>query len=226
MLMESLKMSQKSDAPFALPKTPEDGDRLKAAYPSKETLHLLKHRRSTVVKDMIEPGPNDEELGELLSIAARVPDHGKIGPWRFLIFKDEARAKFGEDLVKIYTEKEQAADETRIAFERNRFMRAPLVIGVISSPTPHPKAPKWEQIMSAGAVCQNLLIAASAMGYAAQWLTEWYGFDEDVAKLLGLKDDEQVAGFIYIGSSNCSPLERRRPSLKQRLQHWTGRNRT
>ncbi|TNE57684.1 MAG: nitroreductase [Alphaproteobacteria bacterium] len=214
-------MSQSSNIPLPLPGSPKDGDRLNAAHPNAETLHLLSHRRSTVVKDMREPGPSEEEVGKLLTLAARVPDHGKIGPWRFLVFRDSARARFGERLAKIFTQKEPAADETRIDFERERFLRAPLVIGVISSPVPHPKAPHWEQIMSAGAVCQNLLIAANAMGYAAQWLTEWYGFDDDVAKILGLSESEKVAGFIYIGSTDCQPLERRRPSLTTRVQFWT-----
>ncbi|TNE36806.1 MAG: nitroreductase [Alphaproteobacteria bacterium] len=218
-------MSPKFDAPLLLPKTPADGDRLKAAYPSKETLQLMLHRRSTVVKEMTEPGPSDKELGDLLTIAARVPDHGKIGPWRFLIFKDDARKTFGDRLAEIFSHKEPAADETRIDFERARFLRAPVVIGVISNTVPHPKAPEWEQVLSAGAVCQNFLIAANAMGYAAQWLTEWYGYDEDVAKVLGLKEREKVAGFIYIGSTHCQPLERRRPSLKQRIKFWSGRGR-
>jgi nitroreductase len=177
-------------------------------------------RRSTVAKDLKEPGPSNEELALLLRLAARVPDHGKLGPWRFLIFQGEARQTFGAHLARVLSGQEPSADQARLDFERDRFLRAPTVVAVISKTTSHPKAPKWEQELSSAAVCQNMLIGASALGYAAQWLTEWYAYDEDVNEVLGLGEGERVAGYLYLGSTDARPQERRRPSLEERVSYW------
>jgi nitroreductase len=107
----------------------------------------------------------------------------------------------------------------RYTLERNRFMRAPVVIAVISDVTENHKIPEWEQILSAGAVCQNLLVAASAMGFAAQWLTEWYAYDRAVKTELGLSPGERVAGFIYVGSAACDAEER--PRKAPRVTRWS-----
>ena len=179
----------------------------------KETLDLLRSRRSVVAKAMVPPGPNPDQLETLLEIAARVPDHGKLIPWRFVIFEGNARARFGQVLAKRFAELNGDADEGQIALEADRFMRAPVVICVVSRTAPHPKVPEWEQVLSAGAVCQNLLIASSAMGYASQWITEWYAFDEVTRAALGLDRDEKVAGFVYIASASEPPGERARPAL-------------
>ena len=188
----------------------------------KETLDLLRTRRSVVAKVMVPPGPSAEQLETLLEIAARVPDHGKLVPWRFVIFEGDARARFGDVLARRFAELNGDADEEQIALEAGRFTRAPVVICVVSRTAPHPKVPEWEQVLSAGAVCQNLLIASSAMGFASQWITEWYAFDEVTRAAIGLGDDEKVAGFIYIASASEPPGERARPVLDDVVSRWTG----
>ena len=169
---------------------------------------------------MVEPGPSDSEIEMILRAGARVPDHGKLAPWRFILFKDDARAKFGDLLAKIYAEVETRATEEQIAFERGRLSRAPLVVAVVSRVTPGIKIPEWEQILSAGAVCQNMLIAATALGYGAQWLTEWYAFDASVNEALGLGENERVAGYLYFGSESVPKDERPRPELSDITSEW------
>lgn len=180
----------------------------------------LLSRRSVVARDLCEPGPNQDELDTILKCAHRVPDHGKIGPWRFIIFQDEARLAFGQELEKIFADENPDATDKVLEFEKERFMRAPLVIGVIYSPHEHPKVPEWEQQLSTGAVCQNILNAAHFLGYSAQWLTEWYAFNDNVNGILGLHPQEHVAGFIYIGSTKEKPSERNRPDLAERINYW------
>ena len=187
---------------------------------SKETIDLLLTRRSAKALTMVEPGPSDSEIEMILRAGARVPDHGKLAPWRFILFKDDARAKFGDLLAKIYAEVETRATEEQIAFERGRLSRAPLVVAVVSRVTPGIKIPEWEQILSAGAVCQNMLIAATALGYGAQWLTEWYAFDASVNEALGLGENERVAGYLYFGSECVPKDERPRPELSDITSEW------
>ncbi|MFN4230964.1 nitroreductase [Parvibaculum sp.] len=187
---------------------------------SKETIDLLLTRRSAKALTMVEPGPSDSEIKMILRAGARVPDHGKLAPWRFILFKDDARAKFGDLLAKIYAEVETRATEEQIAFERGRLSRAPLVVAVVSRVTPGIKIPEWEQILSAGAVCQNMLIAATALGYGAQWLTEWYAFDASVNEALGLGENERVAGYLYFGSESVPKDERPRPELSDITSEW------
>ncbi|SMF57694.1 Nitroreductase [Alteromonadaceae bacterium Bs31] len=181
---------------------------------------FLLNRRSVSAKDLIEPGPTKEQLDTILRAAHRVPDHGKIGPWRFVIFQGEARERFGAVLCECFSEQNPEASSKLLAFEQNRFLRAPLVIAVVSSPVSHAKVPEWEQVLSAGAACQNILLAAHSLGFGAQWLTEWYAFDKGVAKHLRLTSDEKIAGFIYIGSYKEKPDERIRPDLNERIQHY------
>ena len=199
----------------ALPAFPEPNDALTPCRPSPETLQLLASRRSTLAKNMTGPGPDAEQLDTLLRIAARTPDHGKLFPWRFITFEGEARARYGEILETRLREIEPNGPPERYALERNRFLRAPVVVAVISEVTENHKIPEWEQILSAGAVCQNLLIAAHAMGFAAQWLTEWYAYDRQTRNALGLVAGERVAGFIYIGSALADPVERARKPARR-----------
>ncbi|XBQ16095.1 MAG: nitroreductase [Oceanicaulis sp.] len=202
------------------PDFPAPNEPLDAARRSAETLDLLARRRSTRAKDMTGPGPSAQELDTLLTIAARVPDHGKLFPWRFVVFEGEARAKFGEILEARLRELEPEAPPERYALERERFTRAPVVIAVISDVAENHKIPEWEQVLSAGAVCQTLLVAASAMGYASQWLTEWYAYDRETKKALGLDPGEHVAGFIYLGTAAEAPTER--PRKAPRVSRWGG----
>jgi nitroreductase len=185
-------------------------------------LDLIQTRRSVSVKDMREPGPNPAQLQVLLQAAHRVPDHGKLGPWRFVIFQGDARADLSRKLAGIFKEDNPDATEKLLQFQTELFTRAPLVIAVISTAGEHVKIPQWEQIMSAGAACQNILLAAHAMGFGAQWLTEWYGYSDKVKSLLGMELHHHIAGFIYVGSYNEKPEERVRPSLEERVQYWGG----
>jgi nitroreductase len=181
--------------------------------PAPQTLGLLQSRRSGSAKSMIGPGPSDGQITTLLSCATRVPDHGKLAPWRFILFRDEARTRFGDVLASALLRSDPAATAERLAQERGRFLRAPLVIAVISRTRQGVPIPEWEQILSAGASCQTLLIAAHAMGFVANWITEWYAYDRTVLSALGLSDDERVAGFIYIGQPRDPLVDRPRPDL-------------
>lgn len=192
---------------------PELGETLPSAHPSEDALTLLRMRRSTAADFLGPPGPDAETLADLLEIAARVPDHRRVVPFRFIVFEGEARDRFGEVLEAAFRKNEPEADETRIAYERNRFLRAPVVVGVISCVNKDHRTPEWEQVLTTGAACQNLLVASSAHGFAAQWLTEWYAFDADVADALQLDDNERVAGFVYIGAAREGPKERGRPDM-------------
>lgn len=186
-----------------------------------QLIDSLLTRRSVTAKDMAEPGPSDEELSLLLRAAHRVPDHGKLGPWRFVVFREEARAEFGDKLARIYQQDNPDASDKLIAFQKALLLRAPLVVAVISTAEEHVKIPQWEQVLSAGAACQNMLIAATALGYGAQWLTEWYSYDERVKELLEMKPHHNIAGFLYFGSTEQKPEERVRPSLEERISYWS-----
>ena len=178
-------------------------------------------RRSVKAKDMVPPGPSDAELTEILRAGVRVPDHGKLGPWRLLRFAGESRTAFGQVLAARYRELHPEASDALVALEADRFLRAPVVVAVISTVRPGIKIPEWEQILSAGAVCQNLLTAATLSGFASQWLTEWYAYDEVVDRALNLGEHERVAGYVYFGSRTDTPPERPRPTLEERLSDWT-----
>jgi nitroreductase len=178
-----------------------------------DALQLLKTRRSVKPMELGGPGPTPAELYTLLTIAARVPDHGKLAPWRFIVFEGEQRLVAGERIAAIFCERHADATPDQIDFERKRLARAPLVVAVISRAGPHAKIPEWEQQLSAGAASMSLVIAAHAMGYAASWITEWYAYDRAVLDALGLGANERVAGFVHIGRPAKPPDERDRPKL-------------
>jgi nitroreductase len=180
-----------------------------------DALTLLATRRSAKPRDMHGPGPTAAELDQMLTIAARVPDHGKIAPWRFIVFEGEARARAGDVIAAVFARKTPDASAEQIAIEKDRFMAAPLVVAVVSAPRPHPKVPAWEQELSAGASCMNLVTAATALGYAANWLTGWMAFDADVLAGLGLKPGEKLAGFIHVGRITGAVEDRPRPALSE-----------
>lgn len=183
------------------------------------TIELLLKRRSVLARDLISPGPSAEELDQILACGHRVPDHGKIGPWRFVVFEGDARADFGALLGQVFLKQNPDTTEKCVEFEQGRLLRAPLVIAVVSTPIEH-KVPEWEQVLTAGAVCQNVLNAATALGYGAQWLTEWYSYDAEIAEQMGVTGEEKIAGFIYIGRVATPPSERKRPELSERVIHW------
>lgn len=185
-------------------------------------LSLLKTRKSASVKAMGEPGPSPEQLKTILDIAVRVPDHGKLAPWRFVLFEGEARGKFGE-LLKARWQKlhpDHGADS--LEFQRNLFLRAPTVIAVVSKAGPHVKIPEWEQLLSAGAVTQNMLLAAAALGIGAQWNTDWIAYDREIGKAMGLSDNERVVGIVYFGTPKAPLEDRPRPDPQSLLTRWHG----
>lgn len=177
-------------------------------------LAMLERRRSLKPMLMGEPGPSAAELERILTIAARVPDHKKLAPWRFIVIEGEARARLGEAAAKACAaEDKEPPSPVRLDTERQRFMRAPLVIAVVSHVKPSAGAPEWEQILSAGASCFNMCLAANALGYATCWITEWTAYSARVKSALGVGEGERIAGFIYIGTAKAPPDERERPSL-------------
>ncbi|WP_034388596.1 nitroreductase family protein [Hellea balneolensis] len=187
-----------------------------------EVTRFLEMRRSNLAKVMTEPGPDETVIQQLLTIASRVPDHRKLTPWRFVIFQEKARADFGQHIAAAFMKKNPDMPQDRAIFEGQRFLRAPLVVAVISSPKECPRGtPKWEQELSCGAVCYNLCLAAQAAGFGAQWLTEWYAYDADVQDALGLSPSEKIAGFIYIGTPTEPPKERARPELTPLVTRWS-----
>lgn len=182
--------------------------------PAPATLDLLLSRRSGSAKAMTGPGPSADELATILKAASRVPDHGKLFPWRFIVLEGDARTRAGKLLVEALTETDKMTDE-RAAMEGARFLRAPVVVAVVSRAREAIPIPEWEQILSAGAVCQTMLIAAHALGFVANWLTEWYAYHPGVKERLGLKPGERFAGFVYIGKSAVPLEERVRPDLEK-----------
>jgi nitroreductase len=177
------------------------------------TIELLKARRSAPPAALGGPGPSAHEIEALLEIAARVPDHGKLAPWRFIVFEGEARARAGAIIAEVYAQLHPEADAPRIEAERMRLSHAPLVVAVVSRAAPHAKIPEWEQVLSAGAVCMNLTVAAKALGFVSAWLTEWYAYEAAVRARLGLEAYERIAGFVHIGRCDAPREDRVRPLL-------------
>lgn len=179
-----------------------------------DMLDLLGRRRSVPPVALSCPAPDAAELELLLRLASRAPDHGKIAPWRFIVFRGEARERAGDIVAARFAEKEPDADATRVAAERKRMTMAPLIVAVVSRAAPHEKIPVWEQELSAGAVCMNMLVAAHAMGFAASWLTNWFSYDCAVLTQFGLAESERIAGFIHIGRNDQPQADRPRPALE------------
>ncbi|HYD88549.1 MAG TPA: nitroreductase [Vitreimonas sp.] len=202
-----------------IPPQLNDNDPANAAKESAETIALLARRRSSKLMHLAEPGPTAAEIDALIELAARVPDHGKIGPWRFVVIEGEARARAGAVLAEMIRH-DEGVDETRLEFVRGTFLRAPLCVMVVSAPVPHKKVPEWEQQLSAGAVCFNLLLAAHALGYAGCWLTEWQAFDVRAAAALGVGESERIAGFLYFGTAAQGAAERVRADVRARVSRF------
>ena len=185
------------------------------------TLEFLQKRRSAKAMLLTAPGPTSAELDTILACAARVPDHKRLVPWRFIVFEGEARAKFAEILARtVAAEEKEPPSPVRLEMERNRLTRAPTVVCMISRVVPTPGAPEIEQLLSCGAAGMNLCLAANALGYGTCWLTEWYSFSPTVAKSLGLAANERVAGFIYIGTNSAPQDDRERPKLADIVTRW------
>ena len=180
-----------------------------------DALELLATRRSSRILDLAAPGPSADELDTILTIAARVPDHGKLAPWRFIVFEGEGRSRAGDALAAVLAAADPTTPEKRLAEEQNRLLRAPVVVAVVSRAAPHVKIPEYEQLLSAAACCQNMLLAAAALGYGATWVTEWPTYDEAARAALGLAPTEQLVGFIYMGTAAQKLEDRPRPALAE-----------
>ena len=178
-----------------------------------EVFSFLQSRRSVPAKTMGGPGPTDQEVEALIKVASRVPDHGKIAPWRFIQYEPAYCEALGERILARYVELNGPVSDDIEQLERTRLTRVPVVIAVISAPRDHPKVPVWEQQLSAGAAAMTLLIAANALGYDAQWLTEWYAFDSELSADFGVGPSERLAGFIHMGTKTMPKTERDRPQL-------------
>lgn len=187
-----------------------------------DAIELLKTRRSVKPMELNEPGPSKPQIETLLTIASRVPDHGKLTPWRFIVFEGDARLLAGEKIEQVFKRNNPDATADQMDFERKRLARAPLVVAVVSRAGPHAKIPEWEQLLSSGAAAMNLVVAANALGFAASWLTEWYAYDRGVLDALGLASNEKVAGFVHIGTAATSPGDRERPPLSAVVSRYEG----
>jgi len=187
----------------------------------KDTIDFLLTRRSTVAKMMDGPGPSGVELKKILETGMRVPDHGRLTPWRFIIIRGDARETIGNVIAASYKKNNPDAIEEQIEIEQERLTRAPTVVAVVSRVHKGHKIPEWEQLLSAGAACQTMLIAAQSMGYAAQWLTEWYAYDADVKAAVGVDAGDEIAGFVYFGNEMADAKERARPEYDDIVSEWS-----
>lgn len=183
-------------------------------------LAFLKSRKSASAKAMTAPGPNFEQLTEILEIAVRVPDHGKLAPWRFILFEGNARQNVGQGFASVWAKAHADHGPESLDFQRGLFMRAPVVLAVVSTAAPHGKIPVWEQQMSAAAVCYNVVLAATALGFDAQWQSDWVVYDEGAKFVMGVNATEKIAGLIYVGTSTVPLEDRPRPDALALLTRW------
>ena len=199
-----------------LPPAPQFGAPIPLA-PAPEVLNFLATRRSTSALTLTAPAPDAGEIDALLRLATRVPDHGKLTPWRFVVLEGEAKARFAAKLEALAIAR---GDQTAAA-KLGKLKVPPLAIAVIAAPKPA-AIPQWEQLLSAGAVATTLLYATLALGYGANWITDWYAYDEDAKAILGLTGEEQVAGFMLIGTPREPAQERERPAVAPLVSRWEG----
>jgi nitroreductase len=204
------------------PDAPEPDAMLAPSQQSEAVLNFLNTRRSSSAPLLRAPGPTGKALQALLRLAMRVPDHRRLSPWRVVVIEGDSRAKAGALFAARYAQLHPEASQERLALEHRRFCCAPTVLAIISSPDKTHKTPVWEQELSTGAFCYNLLLSANASGWAGCWLTGWMAFDEGVAKAFELKSHERFAGFIHLGTSTTSVRERPRPDAAAHISFWRG----
>ncbi len=189
---------------------------------SSPIIDFMLARKSAPISELKEPAPSDAEIETMLTIASRVPDHGRLEPWRFILYRGEARHRIGEMLAARAEQRDGSLTEGRRQQELARFSRAPLVIGVVSVPRENPKIPQWEMFLSGAAAAMNLVIAANALGYGTNWITNWYSDDEEGRRILGLAPHERVIGFVHIGTFSGDAPERPRPDVSRLYAEWSG----
>ena len=183
-------------------------------------LDALLSRRSVPVSLLGAPGPDESETELLLRIAGRIPDHGRLEPWRFVLMRGDERIAAGERIADLAVKRNGPMEPQDIEKERTRFSRAPLVVLVVSKPVEHPRIPEWEQFLSAGAAAMNLLYGAMALGYGASWITGWYSDDPEGRRILGLADDERIAGIVHVGSYDGEVPDRPRPDMAAKVSEY------
>lgn len=199
-----------------VPPSPAFGESLPQS-PAQPVLDFLARRRSASALTLAAPGPTQTQLADLLRLAARAPDHGKLAPWRFVVLAGEGKAAFAAGLEAIAAGRPDAA---KLLAKLGKLKTPPMGVAVVSSPKPG-EIPEWEQLLSAGSVCTNLLHAAAAMGYGANWITDWYAYDDEAKALLGLSAEEKVAGYVFIGTPSEAPQERVRPEAAALTTVWS-----
>lgn len=189
---------------------------------SNPVIDLLLRRRSVLAKDLLEPGPSDSDLDAIIAAGLRVPDHGRVEPWRIQVLRKPAQIKLADLCAEIFVRENPDANPVLVAAERERMQRSPLLLVVTSQldPSRYQKVPAIEQVLSAGAVCQNMLIAAQSFGYGAQWVTGWPAYHADIRVALGHDADTDIVGFIHIGTPANPPNERPRPDRDAVVSEW------
>lgn len=200
----------------SVPPAPAFGETLPVEA-APEVVAFLAKRRSASAMTLTAPGPDDAQLGEILRIAARVPDHGKLAPWRFIVLTGEAKDAFAERIAELA---DTQANPTKATAALRKLTRPPVCVAVVSRHIPG-EIPEWEQRQSASAVCHQLLLAAAALGWGANWITDWYSYDPRATAILGLSDGEQVAGYLYLGTPTEQPQERARPDVAAITSYWS-----
>lgn len=189
---------------------------------STSVIDFLLARKSAPISELREPGPGDDDIATMLKVASRVPDHGRLEPWRFILYRGEARVRVGAMLAELAERREGPLTEARRQQELSRFSRAPLVVGVVSVPRENPKIPEWEMFLSGGAAAMNLVLAAHALGFRATWITNWYSEVEEGRRILGLAPGERVVGFVHVGSFAGEVPDRPRPDISTIASDYSG----
>jgi nitroreductase len=180
---------------------------------------LLATRRSGKPRDMVAPGPDADQMAEILAAASRVPDHGKLAPWRFVVVDEDRRKALAALLSDAYRTEKPDTGRLEIEAMEQFAHQAPALVVVLSAAVAGSKIPVWEQELSAGAACMQLLNAAHARGFVGGWLTGWPAYSEQVRDAFG-DASMKIAGFIFIGSPGRPLEERPRPEPQQIISHW------
>ena len=190
---------------------------------SHDITDFLKIRRSTIISKLTSDPLPEEDIETILACGVRVPDHAVLGPWKIMVITGEARHYLGREILRPeFAAAHPDATEEGLLFEESRFARAGAVFAVLSTPKEHPKIPVWEMELSAGAVAMNITTAAQALGYGAQWVTEWYSYNDKMLDALGGRiGTDKIAGFIYVGGKTEAPKERRRPETENVIGFFT-----
>lgn len=185
----------------------------------------LSSRRTIPSAHLSAPGPDEQQCNDILTLASRTPDHGKLAPWRFILIAGTARQTLSEFCVArqkaVAQGEERSLTDAEIEKTATTFTKAPLIVVLVSTAADHPKIPLWEQELAAGAVGMNLLHASNALGFSAQWLSAWMAYDPTICTKLGLSGTERIAGFFHIGTAQEGPVERARPDISDITTHWS-----